>query len=38
MLHKEYESKYLVEKNAVRESPGAYRQDELTGGKQPVVK
>jgi hypothetical protein len=38
MLHKDYESKYLVEKNAGRESQGACRQDELIGGKPPVVK
>jgi hypothetical protein len=40
MLNKNYERKYSVEKkiNAGRESQGAYRQDELTGGKPPVVK
>jgi hypothetical protein len=39
MLHEGYESKYSVEKkNAGRESQGACRQDELIGGKTPVVK
>jgi hypothetical protein len=39
MLHKDYGNKYLFEeKNLGRESQGAWRQDELTGGKPPVVK
>jgi hypothetical protein len=38
MLHKDYESKCSVEKYAGRESQGACRQDELIGGKPPVVK
>jgi hypothetical protein len=38
MLHKEYESKYSVEKIADRESQRARRQDELIGGKPPVVR
>jgi hypothetical protein len=38
MLHKDYDRKCSVEKkNADRESQGAWRQDELIGGKQPVV-
>jgi hypothetical protein len=37
-FHKEYESKYSVEKNAGCESQGAWGQDELIGGKPPVVK
>jgi hypothetical protein len=40
MLHKDYERKYSVERKKIagRESQGAYRQDELIGGKPPVVK
>jgi hypothetical protein len=38
MLRKDYESKYLVKKIAGRQSQGACWQDELTGGKLPVVK
>jgi hypothetical protein len=39
MLHKNYHRKCSVEKkNSGRESQGACRQDELTGGKPPVVK
>jgi hypothetical protein len=39
MLHKEYYSKGSVEKkNSGRESQGAWPQDELIGGKPPVVK
>jgi hypothetical protein len=38
MLHKDYESKYSVEKIAGRESQGACRQDELIASKPPVVK
>jgi hypothetical protein len=38
MLHKDYNGKRSVEKNTGRESQGAWRQDELIGGKPPVVK
>jgi hypothetical protein len=40
MLHKDYESKCSVEEKKIagRQSQGAYRQDELIGGKPPVVK
>jgi hypothetical protein len=39
MLDKSYDRKVSVEKKiAGRESQGAWRQDELTGGKPPVVK
>jgi hypothetical protein len=39
MLRKDYNRKCSVEKkNAGRESQGACRQDELIGGKSPVVK
>jgi hypothetical protein len=38
MLHKDCDRKRSVEEIAGRESQGAYRQDEVTGGKQPVVK
>jgi hypothetical protein len=38
MLHNDYESMYSVEKNGGREFQGACRQDELIGGKPPVVK
>jgi hypothetical protein len=38
MLHNDYESKYSVKKIVGRESQGACRQDELIGGKPPVVK
>jgi hypothetical protein len=38
MLHNDYESKYSVKKIAGRESQRACRQDELIGGKPPVVK
>jgi hypothetical protein len=38
MLRKDYESKYSVEKKITgRESQWACRQDELIGGKPPVV-
>jgi hypothetical protein len=37
MLNKDYNRKRSVEKNS-RESQGAWRQDELIGGKSPVVK
>jgi hypothetical protein len=39
MLYKDYESKYSVgRKIADREPQGACRQDELIGGKPPVIK
>jgi hypothetical protein len=38
MLYKEYDCKCSVKKNAGRESQKAYRQEELTGDKPPVVK
>jgi hypothetical protein len=39
MLHKDYDRKCSVEvKSTGRESQGACRQDELIGGKPPVVK
>jgi hypothetical protein len=38
MLHKDYESKYSVEKNAGRESQGARRQDEPIDSEPPGVK
>jgi hypothetical protein len=38
VLHKEYNRKYSLEKNSGRESQGAWRQDEMIGGKPPVVK
>jgi hypothetical protein len=38
MLHKGYDYKGSVEKNAGRESQGACPQDELIVGKPPVVK
>jgi hypothetical protein len=38
MLHKEYYGKGSVEKISGRESQGAWCQDELMGGKPPVVK
>jgi hypothetical protein len=38
MLHKDYNRKCSVEKNTGLESQGAWRQDELIGGKPPVVK
>jgi hypothetical protein len=38
MLYKDYNRKRSFEKNAGRESQGACRQDELIGGKPPVVK
>jgi hypothetical protein len=40
MLHKDYDSKGSVEKNKINclESQGAWDQDELIGGKLPVVK
>jgi hypothetical protein len=39
MLHKDYDRKDSVAKKiSGRESQGACRQDELVGGKPPVVK
>jgi hypothetical protein len=38
MLHKDYNRKCSVEKNVGRGSQGACCQDELIGGKPPVVK
>jgi hypothetical protein len=38
MLHKDYDRKRSVQKIIGRESQGAWRQDELIGGKLPVVK
>jgi hypothetical protein len=39
MLHEDYNRKCSIEKkNTGRESQGAWRQDELIGGKPPVVK
>jgi hypothetical protein len=41
MLHKDYDSKGSVAKNnkiSDREPQGAWRQDEVIGGKPPVVK
>jgi hypothetical protein len=39
MLHKDYDRKGSVEKRISGHEPqGAWRQDELIGGKPPVVK
>jgi hypothetical protein len=40
MLHKNYDRKGSVAKNEfyIRQSQGAWRQDELIGGKPPIVK
>jgi hypothetical protein len=38
MLNKDYDSKGLVEKDLWSWPQGAWRQDELIGGKPPVVK
>jgi hypothetical protein len=39
MLHKNYDRKGSVAKNiSARDPQGAWRQDELIGGKPPVVK
>jgi hypothetical protein len=40
MLHKDYYRKGSVEKKIIsgRESQGAWRQDDLFGGKLPVIK
>jgi hypothetical protein len=37
MLHKDYDIKCSVEKNPGRDPQGACRQDELIGGKPPIV-
>jgi hypothetical protein len=38
MVDKDYDDKGSVEKISDRESQGAWRQDEVIGGKPPVVK
>jgi hypothetical protein len=38
MLHKDYDRKCSAEEIIGREFQGACRQDELIGGKPPVVK
>jgi hypothetical protein len=39
MIHKDYDRKgSIAKKNSGREPQGAWRQDELMGGKPPVVK
>jgi hypothetical protein len=40
MLHKDYNRKCTVKKKRIagRESQGVFRQDEVIGGKPPVVK
>jgi hypothetical protein len=38
VLHKDYDDKGAVEEISGGESQMAWRQDELIGGKQPVVK
>jgi hypothetical protein len=38
MLHMDYNRKCSVEKNTGRGFKGAWRQDELIGGKAPVAK
>jgi hypothetical protein len=39
MLHKDYYRKSSVKKNSSgRETQGAWRQEEMTAGKPPVVK
>jgi hypothetical protein len=38
ILHKDYDSQGLVEKNDGNESQGAWRQDKLIGGKPPNEK
>jgi hypothetical protein len=37
-LHKDYNRKCSVENNSGRDSQEACRQDELIGGKPPVIK
>jgi hypothetical protein len=38
MLHKDYDRKGSAEKKSGRESQWSWRQDEVMGGKPPVVK
>jgi hypothetical protein len=38
MLYEEYNLKFSVEQNTGRGSQGAWHQEELIGGKEPVVK
>jgi hypothetical protein len=38
VLHKDYYRKGLVEKNSGRGSQGAWHQEEMIGGKPPVIK
>jgi hypothetical protein len=38
ILHKDYDRKGSVAKNSGRDHQGAWRQDELTGGKSTIVK
>jgi hypothetical protein len=38
MLHKKYDSEGSVKKISGREPQGAWREDELNGGKPPVVR
>jgi hypothetical protein len=38
IVNEDYNRKCSVEKNTGRLSQGAWRQDELIGGKPPVVK
>jgi hypothetical protein len=38
MLHENYDRKDLVGKVSDRDPQGAWRQDELIGGKPPVAK
>jgi hypothetical protein len=38
MLHKGYDRTVQLQKISVRDSQGAWRQDEMIGGKPPIVK
>jgi hypothetical protein len=38
MLHKDYDRKGSIEKTVDRGSQGAWHQNELIGGKPPIVK
>jgi hypothetical protein len=38
MFYKDFERKRLIKKKYGRDPQGAWRQDELSGGKPPVVK
>jgi hypothetical protein len=38
MLYKDYDRKGSIKKNVGRDPQGASRQDEMIGGKPPVVK